>query len=76
MSICLYTDQMGQELFSESKVFYAESCILDAVDTNVYEVEVEESVNLQIKHEKDGIKVYGVYPRQVLSITMLSEGNV
>lgn len=67
----LYTCPMGKELFTENKNFYAESAILDSVNTNVYELEVEESVKLQIQQEADGIKVYLVEPKQVLGFTKL-----
>ena len=67
----LYSCEMGKELFEENKGFYAESCILDSVDTEVYELEVEDNVGLQLQHEKDGIKVYMVQPEQVLSIKQI-----
>jgi len=74
-TITLYTCLSGQELYSENKDFYAETAILDSVDTEVYEVEVDKvgyMVELQIQYETDGVKVYKIKPEQVLSIVKLS----
>lgn len=67
----VYTEIAGKELFEEDKGFYAESYILDSADTEVYELEVEDTVGLQIQYETDGIKVYMVHPEQVLSIKQI-----
>lgn len=63
----LFTDSSSLDLYGTGLPFFAESVPLTDAE-NLLVVEVASVVLTQITYEKDGVKVFKVYPDQVISI--------
>lgn len=61
----LFTDSAGLDLYNSNLFFFGEDAPLTG-ESNLFIIEIEDSVLTQIQSEKDGVKIYKVFPSQVI----------